>query len=114
MPMLLGTARQGDAPLTGEEERVLETLLEAIERLTTDEVARWAADAIAAGASDLGDMNEALQLTAAAIAQLSMRDRETLGTMITRHPHTYFEGFHTPEDLRCAYDLAQRCETVRH
>lgn len=53
-------------------------------------------------------------LTAAAIAQLSMSDRVTLGTMIVRHPHTYFEGFHTPEDLRRAYDLATRCEIVRH
>ncbi|MDP3771427.1 MAG: hypothetical protein Q8R16_03955 [bacterium] len=120
MTMLLGTARQGDPSLTDEEELVLEALLDTIERLTTDEVTRWADDAIAAhgGEGDLAralvDTNGARCLTAAAIARLSGNDREALGTMIARHPHTYFEGFHTPEDLRRAYDLAQQCDVVRH
>lgn len=118
--MLLGTARDGDAPITDEEERVLEALLETVERLTTEEVDAWATGAVADHPEDadlagtLARASEAHRLTTAAITQLSMRDRATLGTMITRHPHTYFEGFHTPEDLHRAYDLAQRCELVRH
>lgn len=120
MSLLLGTARGGDAPITDEEEHALEALLETVERLTTEEVDAWAAGAIAAhgGDGDLADVfarvSEAHRLTAAAIAQLSARDRAIIGTMIVRHPHSYFEGFHTPEDLRRAHDLATRCELVRH
>jgi hypothetical protein len=112
----LAVVRDGDPPLTDVEGAILERLLTLAGDIADKEVdmEKWfALVRSTARRDDHARITEILdacgpvdRVAAVAIFRLTADERDVLGVLIERHPHTYFDGFHEQAHLRRAHELA--------